>query len=389
MSIRKFLLRFTMLSLLLTGVGRADDSARPRRMRSGMVEYELSVSGMGSTVKGTRTEWFDDYGNRMATLEKSTTTTKIMGRESTEVKEELMIVDGDTAYSIDLLKKSGFKGNIADMKKMGAMMAQGMAGPGGVQNTREFVEKNGGKWLPAETFLGRKCDVIEMLGVKTWTYKNVNLKSAGSMMGITTTQVATKFEENVRVPASKFQVPSGIEIEEQQMPDEAAAFMRGLASGGEEDGQANLFAQAMKQAQAESGDTAGESEEDLGPPSTLSLAKFKAAVAKVQLPGMQRMPVISQDGDHGLMLAGGESGFTLMAQRAALGAQFELGAAGKLSRFKHKGHDAFFAQITDPDGEEMAFILVKYPEYNMGLMVSGKPVQPRGELMKLLAQVEL
>lgn len=389
MSTCKRLLPFIVLSLLLTCVGRADDAARPRGMRSGLVEYELSASGMGSTMKGTRTEWFDDYGNRTATLEKSTTTTKILGRETTEVKEDLSIVDGDTAYSIDLVKKTGYKGNIAEMKKMGAMMAQGMAGPGGVQNTRDFVEKNGGKWLPAETFLGRKCDVIEMLGVKTWTYKGVNLKSAGSMMGITTTQVATKFEENVRVPAAKFAVPAGIKIEEQQMPDEAAAFMRGLSSGGEEDSQANLFAQAMKQAQAESGDESGESDEDLGPPSTLALPKFKAAVAKVQLPGLQRMPVISQDGDHGLILAGGESGFTIMAQRAALGAQFELGAAGKLSRFKHKGHDAFFAQMTDPDGEEMAFILVKYPEYNMGLMVSGKPVQPRAELMKLLAQVEL
>ncbi len=37
----------------------------------------------------------------------------------------------------------------------------------------------------------------------------------------------------------------------------------------------------------------------------------------------------------------------------------------------------------------MAFILVKYPEYNMGLFIAAKPVPDRAALMKMLAQVEL
>ncbi len=131
-------------------------------------------------------------------------------------------------------------------------------------------------------------------------------------------------------------------------------------------------------------------DEDEGPASTLPLAQFKKAVAKVQLPGFHRMPEISADGDHGLVLADDKNqGWTIMAQRASIGAQFEKGAAGKLSRFKHKGHDAFFAQITDDDGEDMAFIVVKYPEHNMGLFITAKPVTTREELMKVLAMVEL
>lgn len=131
-------------------------------------------------------------------------------------------------------------------------------------------------------------------------------------------------------------------------------------------------------------------DEDDGPPSTFAFAEFKKAVAKVQLPGFQRMPEISAEGDHGLILAGpDDTGLMIMAQRAGIGERFEKLAADKLTRFKHKGHDAFFAQLTDPEGEEMAFIIVKYPEHRMGLFISGKPVRPRGELMKLLGQVEM
>ncbi len=133
-----------------------------------------------------------------------------------------------------------------------------------------------------------------------------------------------------------------------------------------------------------------EADEDNGPPSKLPLATFKAAVAKVQVAGLRRMPELSAEGDHGLILVGpDDTGLTIMAQRAGVGARLEKGAAGKLSRFVHKGHEAFFAQITDDDGEEMAFILVKYPEHNMALFITAKPIATRAELMKVLAMVEL
>ena len=394
MNIRKLLRPLLLPLLLLTGAVRADDSVPPRELASGLVEYQLSTSGMGTTMTGTKTEWWSDHGRKVATLEKTTTKTEIFGQKNSERKEELTIVDGDTVYTIDLLKKTGTKGNIAEFRKLGAAFANRM---GAAEDPKKFVEKNGGKWLPAETFLGRKCDVVEMMGVKAWTYKNVTLKSEGSVMGISTSQVAKKFEENVSVPAAKFEVPAGITFEEQQMPDEAQAFVQAMAGAsrgeGAEDGKGsgeNFLAQVMQQAQAEAGDAEGEDDEDLGPPSTLPLAKFKAAVAAVQLPGFHRLPVITQDGDHGLLLADDEErGWTVMAQRAAIGEQFEKGAAGKLSRFKHKGRDAFYARMTDPEGEEMAFIVVKYPQYNMGLFITAKPVTTRAELMKVLAMVEL
>jgi hypothetical protein len=130
--------------------------------------------------------------------------------------------------------------------------------------------------------------------------------------------------------------------------------------------------------------------EDNGTAPTLTLAQFSKAVAKVQMPGFRRMPELAANGGLGLIMVGAnESGLTIMGHSLSVGEQFEKEAAGKLSRFKHKGHNAFFAQIADEDNEEMAFIIVQYPEHQMSLMITGKPVMPRAELMKLLSQIDL
>ena len=130
--------------------------------------------------------------------------------------------------------------------------------------------------------------------------------------------------------------------------------------------------------------------DDDEPPTALSLAKFKEAVAKVEVEGFYRMPEMSEGGDHQLILVRPpERAYYVVAERLGFGAKFEKSAAGKLSRFSHNGHEAFFAQLKDEEGEAMSFLFVKYPEHRMGLFISAKPVARRAELMKLLAQVEL
>lgn len=349
-------------------LGAADSGAR--ELASAIIEYELSTTGPGTTMTGTRSECFIDHGRKSATLEKSTTKTEVFGQKSIEQKEVLTIIDGDTVHTIDLLAKTGTKMDMAAFKMLGVAMAGKMAADGTLpKNLREFVEKNGGKWLPSETVLGRKCDVYELMQVKSWAYKGQVLRLETTAGGFSVKETAREFEENVDVPASRFAVPAGIRFETPEgMDGDALSALQGGFSGGNDEA----------------------AEDDDGPASTLTFAQFKKAVAKVQMPGCQRMPEITADGDHGLILVGSdEKGYTIMAQRAGIGEKFEKGATGKLSRFTHKGHDAFFAQITDEDGEDMAFILVKYPEYRMGLFVTAKPVTTRQGLMMVLSQVEL
>lgn len=372
----------------------------PRPLASGVVEYELSSGGMGSTMTGMRTEWWTDHGRKVATLEKSTTKTELFGQKNTERKEELTIIDGDTVYTIDLLQKTGTKADIGQMKQMGRAMANRM---GATEDPKKFVEKNGGKWLPAETFLGRKCDVVEMMGVKTWTYKGVTLKTEGAMMGITTTQVAKKFEENVRVPAAKFEVPTGIAFETQETPAEAAAFLQALAGGGGEDdedgGTPNFLAQAMQQAQAESGDD--EDEESDWPDLRLPLGEFRAIVANFKVPGYRQMPLMHTKKEYGLIMAN-NSGSAI-----AVGATPVEAVKGRdedpnyklVARFKHAGYQCELIEVTD-EGDEMdgepvgpveisSGVVIHMPRKDCVLVVTSKPKRSKAEMMKLVEMLDL
>jgi hypothetical protein len=82
-----------------------------------------------------------------------------------------------------------------------------------------MIEKEGGKILANETFLGKDCIVVEVteqgdegqsMKTKMWYYKGIPLKMANDFY----TMEATKFEENISIPDNKFEVPAGIEIAE-------------------------------------------------------------------------------------------------------------------------------------------------------------------------------
>jgi hypothetical protein len=132
----------------------------------------------------------------------------------TEKQETLAIEDKDWSYNIDLLSKTGTKGNMKEMKEMATAMAAAFATNIDLKNLKtlkDFVEKNGGKMLPNETILGKECTVYEMMGIKSWLYKGVILKA---MMGDKLMKNAVKVEENVDIPESIFEVPKGITITE-------------------------------------------------------------------------------------------------------------------------------------------------------------------------------
>jgi hypothetical protein len=227
MKTRTLLLTSIALLTFAASVALATDTG-PRELASGMIEYEISTTGRGTTMTGTKTEWFADHGRRSATLEKKTTKTDAFGQKSTERTEELSIADGDTVYTIDLVNKTGTKMDVGALKAMGAAMAGKMMADGTLpKNLREFVEKNGGKWLPAEMFLGRKCDVYEVMGVRSWAYKGIILRTESSIAGVVTKEVAKTFEENASVPASRFEVPAGIKFEEPEGMAEAQSLVGG------------------------------------------------------------------------------------------------------------------------------------------------------------------
>ncbi|NJK94260.1 MAG: hypothetical protein HC905_04355 [Bacteroidales bacterium] len=182
--------------------------------RSMAVEYEIRSEGNGTRSGGSKSLWIDDYGNKQSEIRKETTSITMLGNTTTENKEEQTIILGNLVYTINLKDKTGTKQDIEVLRKMGEAFAGHLNSTGSSvrEFTKDFVEKNGGRWLPSETFLGKKCDVIEMMGVKQWIYKGVPLRIESNMMGMKISETATSISEEVSVPAIRFTVPQGIAI---------------------------------------------------------------------------------------------------------------------------------------------------------------------------------
>ncbi len=175
-------------------------------IKSGYVKMKL-----GGNSEGTKELWWDDYGQKSCELEKSTTTTKVFGMKNTSENHKLTIIDNGQVWSVNYIDKTGSKTNVPLYKgKPINEMSE--------KEQKELVDKTlnqlGGKRLANEEFMGYNCDVIELLGSKAWSYKNVTLKVESKIMGIELTQTAEVFEPNASVPSSKFVAPKDIEYKE-------------------------------------------------------------------------------------------------------------------------------------------------------------------------------
>ncbi|MGB9702255.1 MAG: hypothetical protein ACPL1A_05945 [Candidatus Kapaibacteriota bacterium] len=178
------------------------------QVKSGIVEY--SISGIQT---GKQTLYFDNWGLLSAEYTQATTT--FMGM--TVPTNTLSLTTQEWTYNIDLDKKEGTK--IAN-KEIEELM-KSLQGKDLEEIGRKMLEKLNAKKIGNETFLGKNCEVweIQKLSSKVWLYKYIPLKTISNIMGTITIE-ATKFEENVSIPADKLKVPSGIKITEQKFTDE-------------------------------------------------------------------------------------------------------------------------------------------------------------------------
>lgn len=175
-------------------------------MKSGVVEFQLD--GMS---KGTKTHWFDDYGRLQCT--RTVTTTKVMGFSTKE--EKLEIRNHEWVYTINLIDKTGTKSKLADAVAPTDAMYSGLSDEEKAQMVESLKQSLNAREVGTGDVLGRSCKIMEIgQGNKVWVYKNINLKSEIGMGMIKMNELATKFDENASVPASKFQPPAGIQIED-------------------------------------------------------------------------------------------------------------------------------------------------------------------------------
>lgn len=118
------------------------------------------------------------------------------------------IIDGDLKYNIDFQENSGRTGpkSKSDIEDFENVKSPDEAA------FRQLIESRGGTFLGRETFSGYNCLVfVQGTGEyerKTWYYKGLPLKVEAHK----TVVEVTSLEENVSIPAERFQIPAGISI---------------------------------------------------------------------------------------------------------------------------------------------------------------------------------
>lgn len=170
--------------------------------KSGKIVYELT----GNT-KGNRTLYWDDYGYKEMTVEKSVT--KIFGM--TQETNTYTLILGKDVYTwsdqdeklnkthnpiIDAWEENGY-----DDKDMETFAYQVMEQMG--------YEKTG-----SETINGKSCEIWEGSMGKLWIWSLYNYKTEVKLMGMKMTSLATDVDINSSVPASIFEYPKDREITE-------------------------------------------------------------------------------------------------------------------------------------------------------------------------------
>ncbi len=217
MKTRIFLIAITAVVLLSCGQKVSKNASNPDAtvkeigeslvdMKSYYLEYKtmMAVDGIKST--STAKHWFDLKNDKFVT--ETITETDMMGQVTKN--RNLTISTDKGVYSIDLDNKTGIKMSNDDYEDDPINNIKSEDN----ETFRRLIESEGGKILGNEDFMGKSCILIELMSEgsksKMWYYKGIPLKIEAQSYKME----ATKFEEGVSIPDSKFDIPGGVTITE-------------------------------------------------------------------------------------------------------------------------------------------------------------------------------
>jgi hypothetical protein len=197
----------SLACIFVVGILFAQEDIDRYIVKSGYIEYELT----GST-KGTKKIWWDDYGDKEREEIKAVSEVKMFGMVQKEEIHSVHISDGNKYWDINLLDGTAVTGT--DSYYDVVDFSEDMTDAEKKKFEDDMLNAFGGKRIEPENFLGHKCEVIEVMGAKSWIYKTVVLKSTVNLMGIEVNEIAIKFDEDISIQAAKFEPPSDIEFSE-------------------------------------------------------------------------------------------------------------------------------------------------------------------------------
>ncbi len=207
-----------ILTILLTISANAQkENYKVFPFKSGIIEYQKSGKTKGSTIK-----YIDEYGYKQADYGESVT--KMFGQETKD--KEATILIGPEVFTVDYKDNKVNKGknpvyetyanSKGDYDELGRKSMKAL----GFEDTGE-----------TETILGRKCEIWKGSLGQISIWQGLALKTKTKFLGMKMEEVATKITIDIKVPASKFEIPNGMEIQEVDMPEGFQKSLNGLFGG--------------------------------------------------------------------------------------------------------------------------------------------------------------
>ena len=337
------------ISLAVAFQVMAQQSAKTYAVKSGKIEYKLS----GST-NGTKTIYFDNYGNKYFEHEKSVTETKIFGITDRSKTDKITIINNNHFWTIDNIDKKYYEGEMP-YTGLAKEMAEGMTDAEIEKLSDNILASFGGKQLGTEKVLGYNCEKIEIMGSLIWVYKGISLKSKTEVMGVVVNEDAVSFNENINISVDKFKVPAGIKF---------------------------INIEAQKQSMYGNmnfEDYEEEEEEDIVAVS-YPFQDFKNEINTFNPEGYSRMMVINQDGQHVAIYTKGMSNVVSVMATAEENMEFE-GDMSKFETFTHKGKTMHYGDLSEDDMDGKALV-IPYSEHDMYIILISAPGKDKNTLLK-------
>lgn len=330
--------------------------------RSGHIEYTL-----GGNWSGTKSVWFDDYGMLMHTLTESTSTVTLAGFTTTSTEKKLEIRKSNQLWVIDLLTNTGLQSDIGPQTVTGRNMTKGKSDEELHQMERKVITEMGATIKGYETFLGKRCLAFTWGTTQFLQYKGIPLKSEVTQTGILTLlETGISFEENIAVPASKFEIPQNIEFQQ---------------GGG--------LADLLKEFEGEE----GFQEEENGTSPALDFERFEMATKRVNIPGF---PFFMSDNSGGIYLTSFAKSETeqvvIFMENEARFDEMARGGEGMIvgNTYSLEGHDAIYILINQEDDGTPAdsrLLLYHLPEYKSVLYIIASIPMTQQKLEQIISQI--
>lgn len=353
---RKTFLFFCLLSLITT-VAFSQKGNR-FAIKSGHVEYKLT----GNTT-GTKSLWFDDYGYKSFVETNTKTVVKMFDVKDETTEHKIVIMEGALIYSIDLASKKGTKMENEYYGISQELVGQ-MTDDEQEKMGKDILNSMGGKIIGTGIILGNSCDIVEVLGSKSWIHKGVVLKSESKIMGIEENETATKFDKNITIAASKFEPPTGIVIEE------ITHSTNDLMMGNYDENGEYIDEESMS----------GNDEETDIIAVSYPFESFKKVILDFNPEGYTRGIVMNQEGQHFALYMQGMGQMMTVIATAEENIESNNAEFTGFEEFTHNGRTMRYG-VLEEEGTTSNALLIKYPSHDMYIILMAVPANDKTSLL--------